>query len=215
MSASRSDLFMRHATIETVEVFQGVMIDEQSLSAHLAIDLDRHFEHLVRTYQDRLYSFALRLTGSRQDAEESTQDACVRPYRALEHYPEDRRRALRLRPWLYQITLNVVRNRVRRPQLVAVSVDGPLGHGLAARGDEHPERVAVQAETQAHLANAIARLPKRYATALVLRHVQGLSYAEAADVLDQPVGTVKSDVHRGLRLLRLALEPEILEVRNH
>jgi RNA polymerase sigma-70 factor (ECF subfamily) len=188
------------------------MIDEQSLSAHLAVDLDGHFEHLVRTYQDRLYSFALRLTGSRQDAEESTQDAFVRAYRALHSYPEDRRRAMRLRPWLYQITLNTVRNRVRRPMLVTVAVDGPVGNGLAARTDEQPERVALQTETQSQLANALARLPKRYATAVVLRHVQGLSYAEAAEILDQPLGTTKSDVHRGLRLLRVALEPERLEV---
>jgi RNA polymerase sigma-70 factor (ECF subfamily) len=188
------------------------MIDEQSLSAHLAVDLDGHFEHLVRSYQDRLYSFALRLTGSRQDAEESTQDAFVRAYRALHSYPEDRRRAMRLRPWLYQITLNTVRNRVRRPMLVTVAVDGPVGNGLVARTDEQPERVAVQTETQSQLANALARLPKRYATAVVLRHVQGLSYAEAAEILDQPLGTTKSDVHRGLRLLRLALEPELLEL---
>ena len=191
------------------------MIEEQSLSAHLAADLDGHFEHLVRTYQDRLYGFALRLTGSRQDAEESTQDAFVRAYRALQSYPEDRRRALRLRPWLYQITLNTVRNRVRRRMLVTVAVDGPVSNGLAGRADQQPERVAVEGETQAQLANALARLPKRYATAVVLRHVQGLTYAEAAEVLDQPVGTTKSDVHRGLRLLRVALEPELLEVGNH
>jgi RNA polymerase sigma-70 factor (ECF subfamily) len=119
---------------------------------------------------------------------------------------------MRLRPWLYQITLNTVRNRVRRPALVTVAADGPLGNGLAARADEQPERVAVAAETQTQLASAIARLPKRYATAVVLRHVQGLSYAEVAEVLEQPVGTTKSDVHRGLRLLRVALEPELLEV---
>src|SRR6266849_5447204 len=205
---------MRHATIDTVEVFQRLMIDEQSLSAHLALDLDGHFEQLVRTYQDRLYGFALRLTASRQDAEESTQDAFVRAYRALQGYAEDRRRELRLRPWLYQITLNVVRNRVRRPALVAVSVDGPVSNGLAARGDEQPEHVLLLTETQSQLANAIAELPRRYATAVVLRHVQGLSYAEVAEVLDQPVGTTKSDVHRGLRLLRVALEPELLEVGN-
>jgi len=203
---------MRHATIDTVEVFQELMIDEQSLSAYLAVDLDGHFEHLVRAYQDRLYGFALRLTGSRQDAEESTQDAFVRAYRALQGYAEDRRRALRLRPWLYQITLNVVRNRVRRPTLVAVSVDGPVGNGLAARADEQPERRALRTETQSQLACALARLPARHATAVVLRHVQGLTYAEVAEVLDQPVGTTKSDVHRGLRLLRVALEPELLEV---
>jgi RNA polymerase sigma-70 factor, ECF subfamily len=206
---------MAHATIEAVEVFQGVMIDEQSLSADLAVDLDGHFERLVRTYQDRLYGFALRLTRSRQDAEESTQDAFVRAYRALAGYNADRRRALRLRPWLYQITLNVVRNRVRRPTLVTVSLDGAVGNGFAARSDQQPERVMLQAETQSQLANAIARLPTRYGTAVVLRHVQGLSYAETAEVLDQPVGTTKSDVHRGLRLLRLALEPELLEARSH
>jgi RNA polymerase sigma-70 factor (ECF subfamily) len=54
----------------------------------------------------------------------------------------------------------------------------------------------------------LRELPSRYATAVVLRHVQGLSYAEAAAVLEQPVGTTKSDVHRGLRLLREALERE-------
>jgi RNA polymerase sigma-70 factor (ECF subfamily) len=193
------------------------MTDEQSLAAHLAVDLDGHFEQLVRTYQDRLYGFALRLTGSRQDAEEATQDAFVRAYRALVGYDGDRRRGLRLRPWLYQITLNVVRNRVRRPMLVAVSVDGVVGNGLAARSDEQPEAVLAHSETQKQLANAIARLPKRYGAAVVLRHVQGLSYVEAAEVLDQPIGTTKSDVHRGLRLLRLALDPEfsLLEMRNH
>src|ERR1700687_5161003 len=98
------------------------MMDEQTLSAHLAMDLDGHFEDFVRTYQDRMYAFALRLTGSRQDAEESTQDAFVRAYRALQHYPEDRRRALRLRPWLYQLPIHVVRPRVPQPPLVEVSL---------------------------------------------------------------------------------------------
>lgn len=192
------------------------MIDEQSLSGHLAGDLDAHFEQFVRAFQDRMYGFAMRLTGSRQDAEEAVQDAFVRAYRALTHYPEDRIRALRLRPWLYQITLNVVRNRARRPRLVSVSVDGPVGTALAGSADEQPERMAEQAEADSELAEAIARLPPRYGAAVVLRHIQGLSYAEAAQVLDQPVGTTKSDVHRGLRLLREALEPElVLKARNH
>lgn len=194
------------------------MIDEQSLAAHIAVDLDGHFERLVRTYQDRLYGFALRLTGNRQDAEESTQDAFVRAYRALEGYPEERRRELRIRPWLYQIVLNLIRNRARRSTLAVVSVDGSVGDSLAARGDEQPEQAAVRAETQSQLAQAIARLPRRYGAAVVLRHVQGLSYAEAAEILEQPVGTTKSDVHRGLRLLRVALEAEfnqLVEAGNH
>src|SRR5437899_5955060 len=122
---------MRHATIETVEVFQGLMIDEQSLSAHLAVDLDGHFEHLVRSYQDRMYAFALRLTGSRQDAEESTQDAFVRAYRALERYPRERRRELHLRAWLYQILLNVGRNRVRRRKLTEETLVTLVRNGIS------------------------------------------------------------------------------------
>ncbi len=186
------------------------MSDEQSLAAHLADDLDGHFEAFVRTYQDRMYAFALRLSGTRQDAEEATQDAFVRAYRALERYPYARRRELHLRAWLYQIVLNVVRNRVRRQTLSVVPMDSPVQDRLGASAEAEPEVLAVRRDVRSWLGAAIAGLPQRYAAALVLRHVQGLSYAEAAEILDQPVGTTKSDVHRGLRLLRQALEPELL-----
>jgi RNA polymerase sigma-70 factor, ECF subfamily len=187
------------------------MMDDPSLSSRLASDLDAHFEQLVRTYQDRLYGFALRLTRSPEEAEECTQDAFVRAYRALERYAAERRRELRLRPWLYQITLNVVRNRVRGVHLATVPVDGTLANGLSSTAeDEQPERAALQAEGWSRLEEALTALPPRYKTAVVLRHVHGLSYAEAADVLDQPVGTTKSDVYRGIRLLREALEPELV-----
>ena len=188
------------------------MIDESSLPGGLAADLDGHFEQLVRAFQDRLYGFALRLTRSREEAEECAQDAFVRAYHALERYTAERRRELRLRPWLYQILLNVVRNRVRRPALATVSVgaDGPVVNGLASPSDEQPEALAMHAAGWRQLELALDELPTRYKTAVILRHVQGLSYAEAAEVLDQPVGTTKSDVHRGLRLLREALKPELL-----
>jgi RNA polymerase sigma-70 factor (ECF subfamily) len=193
------------------------MIDDFGLAGRLACDLDGHFEQLVRTYEDRLFGFALRLTRSREEAEECTQDAFVRAYRALERYPAERRRELRLRPWLYQIALNVVRNRVRRPTLVGVSLelDRPHQNGLADKSEEQPEAVLLEKEGWSTLEAALNRLPMRYRAAVVLRHVQGLSYAEAAEVLAQPVGTTKSDVHRGLRLLRKMLEPRLLiESRN-
>jgi RNA polymerase sigma-70 factor (ECF subfamily) len=190
------------------------MTDEQTLIGRLAVDLDGHFEDFVRTYQDRMYSFALRLTGSRQDAEESAQDAFVKAYRALQHYPAERRRELHLRAWLYQIVLNVVRNRVRRHTLALVPLDAPIENTLPDSAGEQPEATAIRGEMRHELSAAIGGLPTRYGTAVVLRHIQGLSYAEAAEVLGQPVGTTKSDVHRGLRLLREALEPQrLLEAR--
>jgi RNA polymerase sigma-70 factor, ECF subfamily len=186
------------------------MVDEQNVAAQLAVDLDGQFEGFVRTYQDRMYAFALRLLGSRQDAEEATQDAFVRAYRALQGYSAERRGTLHLRAWLYQIVLNVVRNRVRRHTLAVVPIDAPFENTFQAGAGEQPEALAVRTEVREWLSTAIADLPPRYATAVVLRHVQGLSYVEAAEVLDQPVGTTKSDVHRGLHLLRQALEPALL-----
>lgn len=184
------------------------MTDEQTLAAGLAADLKAHFPDLVRTYQDRLFAFALRLSGSAPDAEECLQDAFVRAYRALERYPRQRVSDLQLRAWLYRITLNVVRNRVRSKRPASADIDGPVGAGLAAARADGPEAIVESTERRARLARALADLPARYAAAVSLRHVQGFSYAEAANILEQPVGTTKSDVHRGLRLLRAVLEPE-------
>ena len=186
------------------------MTDDASLAARLATDLDGHFEELVRTFQDRLYGFALRLTGSPPDAEESAQDTFLRAYRALQRYPNDRIETLKLKAWLYQIALNVVRNRLRGGQLKQLAMDESVSNSLAANvRDEQPEQATIGAESLDELGRALRQLPERYSIAVVLRHVQGLSYAEAAQVLGQPVGTTKSDVHRGLRLLRAALEPEL------
>ena len=70
-----------------------------------------HFERIVDEYQRRLYGFALRMTGNREDAEEIVQDAFVRAFRALGKMTDQQRLELRLQPWPYTITLNVTRNR--------------------------------------------------------------------------------------------------------
>ena len=171
----------------------------------LADDLDGSFERLVLTYQDRLYAFALYLCGSPRDAEEAVQDAFVRAYRALARYPAERVRDLHLRAWLYQITKNVVRNRVRGRRLQLVPPDG--GHAEPEDDEmERPEAAFERTEQRGELGALVARLPERYRAAVVLRHVQALSYAEVAAILGQPIGTVKANVHRGVRLLRAALE---------
>jgi RNA polymerase sigma-70 factor (ECF subfamily) len=190
---------------------KGLMIDEEALATRLAVDLDAHFESLVRTYQDRLYGFALRLTGSPPDAEECTQDTFFRAYRALSAYPAERVATLRLKAWLYQIELNVVRNRVRGGSLDVRPIDERHVDGVASGvRDEQPETALLAREGLGRIAAELKNLPERYAASVVLRHVQGLSYEEIADVLNQPVGTTKSDVHRGLRLLREALQPELV-----
>jgi RNA polymerase sigma-70 factor, ECF subfamily len=158
---------------------------------------ERMFERMVHEHQHRVFALGLALTGNRHDAEEVAQDTFLRAYRALVTYPPDRIRELKQKPWLHRIALNVVRNRVRgvRPRLVELNGSEP---------DHAPGPEAgflLKAEMDA-LAVRVAGLPPRYREAVVLRHVQELSYEEAADALGQPVGTVKSNVHRGLQLLR-------------
>ena len=90
--------------------------DEEDLLSLLATDLDHHFGQLVMLYQQRLFSFALRLVGSPQDAEDIIQEAFQRSYHALKSYPVLKVRALRIRPWLYTVTLNIFCNRQRKPE---------------------------------------------------------------------------------------------------
>jgi RNA polymerase sigma-70 factor, ECF subfamily len=184
---------------------------DQDLPAALAADLDGNFEPLVLAYQDRLYAFTLRLTGNPQDAEEITQDAFIRAHRALTKYPAWRIKTLALRPWLHQIALNVFRNRLRhrQPQLVRLD-QGSAEGGKEIEDDKEvrPDTALERAELKASLATLVAALPERYRLAVVLRHIQGLGYAEMATVLKQPIGTVKANVHRGIRILREALDDQ-------
>jgi RNA polymerase sigma-70 factor, ECF subfamily len=194
---------------------------EEQLRVMLAADLDGSFEQLVVAYQDRLYAFALRLTGSPRDAEEIAQDAFVRAYRALRNYAEERVLAMALKAWLYRIALNVARNRLRGKRLGVVSFDQEEGDEPLDLPDDAtpgPEEVLERAEEQRQLAGLVAALPNRYRAAVILRHVEGLSYAEVADILKQPAGTVKANVHRGVQLLRAGLayqEPAIRDEWRH
>ncbi len=193
-------------------------IDERptdgQLSSGLARDLDGTFEALVVAHQDRLYSIALRMLGDPGEAEEAAQDALVRAYRALAGYEPDRIRELRLRGWLATIVLNLCRTRAvrraargpRAASIDAVAEAGgpdpatPAGLGPAAITERHEER--------ALWARRLAGLPVAYRAAVVLRHVDGLSYPEAALALGRPEGTVKAQVHRGITMLRTMVEAE-------
>ena len=170
---------------------------DAALIRRLAADLDAAFPTLVEDQQDRIFTIAVRVLGDRSDAEEAAQDAFVRAYRALAGYPAERIRELRLRPWLTTIVLNVCRNRTRVRRVATTE----LAFEPAAEPATDPFASRHARDSWAGL---LSSLPAAQRTAIVLRHVDGLSYAEMAEALGRPEGTLKAQVHRGLASLQTA-----------
>ena len=174
-----------------------------------------NFDRIVDDYQRRLYGFALRMTGNREDAEEIVQDAFVRAYRALGKMSREQRAELRLQPWLYTITLNVTRNRLRSKRPTNVALDALADADALLRGSAvresppQPESIVEQQADMALVERALLQLPMHLRAAATLRFIEGRSHPEIAEILNQPIGTVKSHVHRAVRILRRVLGPQI------
>ncbi len=173
----------------------------------MAADLEAAFPAFVAHHQDLVYGIALRSTKRPADAEDLAQEAFIRAYRALLEYPPLRIRELRPKGWLAAIVGNLGRNRARRTAPPTSGLEAVAE--VRADDDPGPERLAERHESAEAWHARLAALPARYRQAVELRHVSGLSYPELAEAVGRPLGTVKSDVHRGVRLLREAYEHEM------
>lgn len=174
------------------------------LCLRLADDLDGAFPELVVDHQQLVFGVAVRVVGGFY-AEDVAQEVFVRAYRALERYPRERVREMRLRPWLARMALNQARNSIRGRKVTADLAD-LADHPQSAV--ETPHQRAQRKEEQRMWRRLLDGLPARYRLAVALRHVEDLSYAEIAETLNKPLGSVKSDVHRGIALLRAAYDAE-------
>lgn len=165
---------------------------------------------LMERYQGPLFGYLCRLLPSRQDAEDVFQEAFLRVLRHASRFQTQRR----FRPWLYAIATNLVRNAHRaRSYRQTVPLDRPAGEeDGASLADLLPGRSVAPtaaleaAEAQAAVRAAVAALPEKGRTALVLYYYQGLPYAEIAEVLEVPVGTVKSRIHNAMARLGQSLD---------
>jgi RNA polymerase sigma factor (sigma-70 family) len=155
------------------------------------------FARIVLPHLADAYSLARWITGSRADAEDVVQDACLRAFRAI--WSAD----VNPRAWMLTIVRNTAFTWLRKNRpaaLVAVDDLEDIEHARSAAGAidaETPETALLAKAETAHLEAAIAQLPTAFREALVLRDIQGLSYREIADVTGVPIGTVMSRLARG------------------
>lgn len=170
------------------------------------------FADQAMEYMPNLYSAALRMTRNPSDAEDLVQETYLRAYRSFGTFEE----GTNLRAWLYRILtnafINSYRAKKRRPEQADIedvedlylyrrvgesTISGELGRSAEDELLEH--------FTEAELKQAIEALPEQFRLAVLLSDVEGFSYKEIADILDVPIGTVMSRLHRGRRSLQRAL----------
>lgn len=143
------------------------------------------FDRLYERHVGRVYATCLRLTADRREAEELTQDVFVRVWRNLESF----RGRSRFSTWLYRVAVNVVLDARRKRKRMHDRTTELKEVDLPVPGDREPvNRMALE--------RAIARLPERARTAIVLYAIEGYRYAEVAELMDIAVGTVKAHIHR-------------------
>ncbi|MDG2039419.1 MAG: sigma-70 family RNA polymerase sigma factor [Ilumatobacter sp.] len=168
-------------------------------------------DQLLRRHYDRIHAVTRRIAGPTRDADDATQEAMIKIVRSLPKF--DGRSSFAT--WAYRIATNAaldeLRKRRRRPDLRSIRDDEASNAGFEPIDEMSERRIGSIADRLA-LDDALAGLPEDYRSAVVLRDVGDLDYAEIADVLGVPVGTVKSRIARGRRLLakelRLDKHPE-------
>lgn len=164
------------------------------------------FGELVSRYQTRLYSAALRLVQSHDDAADVVQDAFLSAFQSLHTFKGD----AEFFTWLYRITFNtaITHKRKKRP---TISLDGhPAEAGIEPDDQSdyiRPGAALERSEDERQLNDAIARLTAEHRDVLLLKDIEGMSYEDIAVVLAVPIGTVRSRLHRARLVLRDLLVP--------
>ena len=176
----------------------------------LTEDERRRFQADALPLLDSLYGAALRMTRNPQDAEDLVQETMLRAYRAFDRFEA----GTNLKAWLFRILtnayINTYRKRQREPQ--KVSADEVEEFDLYRELKNHdtqfeatPESIVLDSLVDSDIIDAIDDLPEQFRLAVILSDIEGFSYAEMAEIMDVPMGTVMSRLHRGRKALQKRL----------
>ena len=160
------------------------------------------FGRLVERYQDRLFNAMVRILRSHDDARDVTQDAFVQACRKLSSF----RGEARFYSWLFRIAYNAAISHKRRTHRRSESLETLNEVTGTETPDRHPDsrpsRRLEQSEQQAMILGALNELSDDYRTVLVLKDIEGVKYEQIAEIIDCPVGTVRSRIHRARSEMR-------------
>jgi len=182
-------------------------VDEQLVARAQAGD-QRAFELLVRKYQYKIVQLVGRLVGD-GDAPDVAQETFIKAWRALKGFQGNSA----FYTWLYRIGINTAKNhlvaRGRRPSNQDIDVDEAeqFGHTEQMSDVDTPEALLLSDEIKQKVGEAIAKLPPDLRQAITLRELEGLSYEEIAEVMNCPIGTVRSRIFRAREAIDLVLKP--------
>ena len=167
------------------------------------------FDLLVRKYQHRIGAVVYRFVPDHAESQDITQEAFIRAYRALANFRGD----AQFYTWLYRIAVNTAKNHLvamkRRPPTADIAAEDAEHHAGAGRLHDHdtPEHQLLRQEIEQTVTDTVAGLPEELRQAITLREVDGLSYEEIAQLMQCPIGTVRSRIFRAREAIDQQLRP--------
>ena len=186
-------------------------LEDRELAAHAARGHELAFRELLARYERPVFSLIHRMVRDRELAEDLAQETFVRTLNNLRRYDP----SYKFSSWLFKIGYNLTIDHLRKKELDVVSIQGapdavtPDAQAATAitlvTRDERPDQLLEARELGSEIELAIGELRPEYRTAILLRHVEGYSYDEIATVMDVPLGTVKTYIHRARNELKEAL----------
>ena len=182
----------------------GELSDAEILAEVAAGNIDAYGK-IVGRYRGRLYNFVFRFVSDRETAEDIVQETFLRAFRKRKEY----RAIANFSTWLFTIAGNLAKSELRRRKrwrLFSIHRDDDSETGIELPDETYrPDKVAESSLADDHIHDAIAALPDNYRQVILLRDVEGMAYQEIAEIVDCPVGTVKSRVNRA----RLKLQQKL------